>query len=134
MSRTNVDLVRRNYEAFANEGLDQWLTFWSDDLDFRPSKGGLDDHGPIRGKIAMKAHIEEWREDFDKFWFGPVELIDAGEQTVVAVERFGGRAKLSGVETDQTCAVVFTIRDGKIARGREYATREEALEAAALIE
>jgi ketosteroid isomerase-like protein len=25
---------------------------------------------------------------------------------------------------------VFTIRDGKLARGREYATREEALEAA----
>ena len=39
---------------------------------------------------------------FDEFWFEAVELIDAGEDTVVAVERFGGRARLSGVETDQT--------------------------------
>jgi ketosteroid isomerase-like protein len=31
-------------------------------------------------------------------------------------------------------SVVYTVRDGKIARGREYATREEALEAAGLSE
>ena len=45
-----------------------------------------------------------------------------------------GRAKLSGIETDLTYAVVHTIRDGKIARGREYMTRAEALEAAGLSE
>jgi hypothetical protein len=59
----------------------------------------------------------------------PLELIDAGEDRVVAVERYGGRAKLSGVETDQTEAVLLTIRDKKISRGREYRSREEALEA-----
>jgi ketosteroid isomerase-like protein len=53
---------------------------------------------------------------------------------VVAVLRYGGRAKLSGIETDETFGVVFTIRDGKIARGREYATRDQALEAAGLSE
>jgi ketosteroid isomerase-like protein len=63
-----------------------------------------------------------------------VELIDAGGDTVVAIERFGGRAKLSGVETDQLLGNVFTIRDGKIARGREYPTREQALEAGGLRE
>jgi len=41
----------------------------------------------------------------------------------------GGRAKLSGVETDLTFAVLYTLRDGKIARGREYWTKEQALEA-----
>ena len=65
---------------------------------------------------------------------GAVELIDAGEETVVAVERFGGRAKLSGIETDQTSGVVLTILEGKIARCREYTTRAEALEAVGLSE
>jgi ketosteroid isomerase-like protein len=82
----------------------------------------------------MWAHIQFWTDTFDEFWFGPVELIDAGEDRVVAVERFGGRAKQSGVETDQTVGVVFTIRDGKIARLREYGTRAEALVAAGLRE
>jgi ketosteroid isomerase-like protein len=61
-----------------------------------------------------------------------VELIDAGDGVVVGVVRYGGRAKLSGIELDETFGVVFTIRHRKISRGREYATRDEALEAAGL--
>jgi ketosteroid isomerase-like protein len=134
MSQENVTIVRRNYEAFAEGGVDRWLEYWSDDLDHRPEKGGVDDPGPIHGKNAMRKWIRDWIDTFDEYWFEPVELIDAGDDTVVAVERFGGRAKLSGVETDQTCGVVFTICEGKIARCREYASRAEALEAVGLSE
>jgi ketosteroid isomerase-like protein len=134
MSQENVELVRRYYEAFAQGGFDRLMEYWSDDLDHRAAKDGVDDPGPIRGKNAMRKHIGDWIDTFDEFWFEAVELIDAGEDTVVAVERFGGRAKLSGVETDQLGAVVFTIREGKIARCREYATRAEALEAIGLRE
>jgi ketosteroid isomerase-like protein len=65
----------------------------------------------------------------------PPDRVDRrGGNAVAAVLRFGGRAKLSGLATDSTFGVVFWIRDGKIARGREYATREQALEAAGLSE
>jgi ketosteroid isomerase-like protein len=57
-----------------------------------------------------------------------------GDDKVIAVLRLSGRAKLSGVETDLTYAVVYTIRDGKVARGREYWTKDQALEAAGLLE
>ena len=40
-------------------------------------------------------------------------------------------AKLSGVETDLTYAELWTLRDGKVAWGRQYWTRAEAVEAAA---
>jgi ketosteroid isomerase-like protein len=46
----------------------------------------------------------------------------------------GEGAKLSGVETDLTCAALYTIRNDQVARGREYWTRDEALEAAGLSE
>jgi ketosteroid isomerase-like protein len=64
----------------------------------------------------------------------PVELIEAGEDKVVGVMKISGRAKLSGVQTDLTDAIVYTLRDRKIARGREYWTRAEALEAVGLRE
>ena len=76
--------------------------------------------------------MQDWLEMFDDFKVEPVEVADAGGEMVIAVLRATGRAKLSGVETDVTYAVLYTVRNGKIARGREYWTREEALEAAGL--
>ena len=134
MSQENVAAVEAAYQALARGGLDQFIEHWTDDLDHRSIEGAPDDRGPIHGKDAMRAYVQDWIDLFDDFGIEPVELIDAGESRVVAVLRFGGRAKLSGVETAQTMGAVLTIRDGKIARGREYATRDQALKAAGLEE
>jgi ketosteroid isomerase-like protein len=134
MSQENVELVRLAYEAFARGGLDRYMEHFTDDVDYRAVVGAIDDIGPIHGKDAVRAWLQDWIDTFDVFWFEAIDLIDAGEDTVVVVERYGGRAKLSGVETDQTEAVVLTIRDGKIARGREYPGRQQALKAAGLSE
>jgi ketosteroid isomerase-like protein len=77
-------------------------------------------------------YVQDWLDTFDQFTLEPLELIDAGEDQVVAVFRISGRAKLSGVETDLTYAALYTIREEKIVRGREFWTRDEALEAAGL--
>ena len=81
----------------------------------------------------MRAYVEDWLDTFDDFRGEVIELIDVGDD-VIAVMRLTGRAKLSGVETDLTFAAIYTIQDGKIARGREFWTREQALEAAGLRE
>jgi ketosteroid isomerase-like protein len=123
------------YQAFARAGLDRFMEHFTDDVDYRVL-AGADDliHGPIHGKDGVRAWLQDWIDMFDGFWMELVELIDAGGVTVFTAERYGGRARLSGVETDSANWTVFTIRDGKIARGREYATREQALEAAGLSE
>jgi uncharacterized protein len=134
MSEEDVALVRRGFEAFAQGDPDAMGGFWADDIDYRAVEGALDDRGPMHGKDAVRAYVQDWLDMFDDFKVEPVELIDAGEDQVIAVLRNSGRAKLSGVEIDLTYAVVFTTRDGKIARGREYWTKEQALEAAGLRE
>jgi ketosteroid isomerase-like protein len=134
MSIANVAAVEEAYEALADGGLDRFLDHWTADLDHRSIEGAPDDRGPIHGRDAMRTYVQDWIDTFDEFRIEPVELIDAGRGVVVAVLRYGGRAKLSGIETHETFGVVFTIRDGKIARGREYATRDQALEAAGLSE
>ena len=130
MSQENVEVVKVAYEAFARGGLDRYMEHFTDDVVYWAVEGAPDEPGPIHGKDALRAWLQDWIDMFDGYWMEPVELIDAGGDTVVAVERFGGRAKLSGVETDQIIGDVITIRNGKIARGHEYPTREQALEAA----
>jgi len=134
MSRDDIAAVEDAYRALATGGLDRFIEHWTDDLDHRSIEGAPDDRGPIQGRAAMRAYVQEWMDLFDDFRIEPVELIDAGDGEVVAVLRFGGGAKLSGVETDQTMGAVFEIRDGQIARGREYSTRARALEAAGVTE
>jgi ketosteroid isomerase-like protein len=135
MSQDNVEFVRDAVVAYNRGDLDAFLDeYWADDIDYRAVEGAPDDHGPIHGKAEMRAYMQDWFDTFDDLKVEPLEVIDAGPDQAVAVVRFGGRAKLSGVESDLTFAVVYTLRDGKVVRGREYWTRDEALEAAGLRE
>src|SRR3954453_4888389 len=134
MSEEDLELVRAAAAAASRGDLDAWLEYWTDDIDYRAAEGAPDDHGPINGKDALRVFAQDWPDTFDDFKVEPLELIDAGDDIVIAVLRISGRAKLSGVETDMTYAELSTLRDGKIARGRQYFTRDEALEAAGLSE
>ena len=126
--------VVRGCAAANRRDFDLMLTGWADDIDYRAVEGALDDRGPIHGKAEMRAYVQDWLDTFDQLKVEPLEVIDAGQDQVIAVTRISGRAKLSGVETDLTYAALYTFRDGKIARGREYWTKEQALEAAGLSE
>jgi ketosteroid isomerase-like protein len=134
MSQEAIKTVREAAAAFNRGDLATWWEYLADDIDHRAAEGAPDDPGPIHGKDAVRAYMQDWLGTFDDFKSEPVELIDAGEDRVIAVTRISGRAKLSGVETDLTFAALYTIRDGKIVRGREYWTKEQALEAAGLSE
>jgi ketosteroid isomerase-like protein len=132
MSKENVAIVKAGFKAMERGGLDSVVEYWADDIEHRAAEGAIDDRGPMHGKEAVRAYVQDWLDMFDDAKIEPVELIDAGGDQVIAVLRGSGRAKLSGVETNMTYAAVYTIRDGKIARGQEYMTRAEALEAAGL--
>jgi ketosteroid isomerase-like protein len=134
MSRENVNIVRAALNAWASDGREAFVEYLADDIDYRAIEGAPDDRGPMHGKDAFRAYVQDWLDTFDDVRTEVVDLSDAGEDNVIAVLRVSGRAKLSGVETDLTYAVVYTVQHGKIARGREHATRDEALENAGLSE
>jgi ketosteroid isomerase-like protein len=131
MSEENIAVVREAFEALGRDGLDAWIAYLADDMDHRAIVGAPDDRGPMHGKAEVKAYLQEWFDMFDDFKIEPQEMFNGGGDNVILVLSFGGRAKLSGVETSQTAAILYTVRDGKIGRGREFATRGEAVAAAA---
>jgi ketosteroid isomerase-like protein len=119
--------VEYAYEALTACGLEAFADYWADDIEWRAMRGRW------RGRKAGLAYMQEWLDLFDDFTTEPIELIDAGGQQVVLYLRYRGRARGSDMEVPpEYFAIVIDIRDDKIARGREYTTRDEALEAVGL--
>jgi ketosteroid isomerase-like protein len=113
--------------------MDYWYeNVWAEDVEYRAIEGAIDDHGPIVGRDALREYATDWFDTIDGLELTPEEVIDAGEGTYVAVLRLTGKARGSEVPVQQHLSVIWTFRDGKLVRGREYRTREEAMRAAGL--
>jgi ketosteroid isomerase-like protein len=134
MSQEDVEVVRQAFQAFANRGLDAMAEFWDPDIEWRAAEGAVDDVGEMHGPVAVRRYVQDWIDTFDDASVVVEELRDVGDDRVLAIQRGKGRAKLSGVELDLRYAVVYTVRDGKVVRGREYLSVEDAVEAAGLRE
>jgi ketosteroid isomerase-like protein len=127
VSQENLEVVRRLWQAYADGGLDGLSEFFDEDIDWRAIEGAPDDVGGIRGIDAMRRYMGDWLETFEDITSDPTEALDLGDDRVLAVLRIAGRARLSGVETELSYAVIYTVRDGKVVRGREYVDRSAAL-------
>jgi len=108
--------------------------FWDPDINWRAAEGAIDDVGEMHGRVAVRGYIQDWIDTFDDLSIVVEELRDVGDDGVLAIQRLKGRAKLSGTETDLRYAVVGTVRDGKVVRGREYLSVDDALDAVGLRE
>jgi ketosteroid isomerase-like protein len=137
MALSDIELLQVWMTELADRGVEDRLDYladnmWDADIDWRAIEGAPDDVGEIHGRDRMRRYVADWYEMFDDLTLEPEEYLDAGEGRVVVVQCVSGRAKASGVPTELRYAVVYTIRDGKVVRGREYLTRELALEAIGL--
>jgi ketosteroid isomerase-like protein len=125
----NAQVIADCLEAYAERGLDGMAEYWDDEINWRAIEGAPDDVGEMQGPERVRRYFQEWVDMFEGITNVAEEVIDLGDNRVLAVQRAGGRAKLSGAETEILFAVVYTLRDGKIVRGREYLNRGEALKA-----
>ena len=129
MSEENVKVVQAAWAALERNGVAGFAEYWADDIDWRAIGGRW------RGKDAGRAYLQDLLGLFDEFRSEPIEFIDAGDKRVITVLRYRGRQKRTGMEVPpEYFVVVNEIRNGKMVTGREFATREEALEAAGLSE
>jgi ketosteroid isomerase-like protein len=129
MSQQNVEIVAASFKALADGGLDALAEYWHPDINWRAMEGEVDDVGEMHGIAAARRYVQDWVEMFDDISNVAEELLDVGDDRVLAQQRMTGRAKLSGIETELSYAVVYTLREGKIVGVREYRDRAAALEA-----
>jgi len=129
-----VEIVVAYFEAFVDGGLDAVAEFWHRDISWRAIEGAVDDEGEMHGPAAARRYIQDWLDTFEDLINVLEELLAVGDDRVIAVQHMTGRARLSGVETELRYAVVYTLRERKIIRIREYSDRNQALKAVGLEE
>ena len=133
MSPENVETARRVFDNFNRRDKAAWLTDTDPETEVIPPKE-WPENAPIRGAKACWNFYVENTKAFEEGYFELPELIDAGDDKVVANHRREMRGKASGASIIYDFWIVITFRDGKGVRADWFSTRAEALEAAGLSE
>ncbi len=134
MSRENVEIVRRIYEAVARRDSETVLSYYDPRVEWDHTYGPVRElmGGPAvyHGHEGIREWSREWYEAWENIEADVEELVDAGDQ-VIGVLTYRGRGRQSGVEVEiPGMAGVWTIQDGKVVRVRWFRTRDEAFAAA----
>ena len=132
MSRENVEIVRREYVAFAARDWAALAEIWHPDIEYEVQMGA----GTFRGIDQVTRFFDSYADLYSDFRVEAEEIMDAGDQ-VVAVEHLSGRGVMGsdvGTWVHEKFARLVTFKDGKIWRSKEYPTLAEARKAADLPE
>jgi uncharacterized protein len=126
VSQSNVELARSALRAFEQRDMNAIEALCTPDIEFDWSRRLLDPT-VTSGYDGIRGFFEEVDGIFDAIVFEEEEILEFGDQVlVVTTGRFRGRT--SGVDVAAHGAILWTIRNGKLARFRFYQTKEDALE------
>ena len=133
MSQENVEIVRRLIEAWNRNEPDRVIGILDPGVVLDATRR-LVNPKTYTGIQGMRRMLADSQEVWEEFRMEPDELVDAGDR-VVAIGRWVGKGKGSGIEVQQPVADVFTLHDGRVVRAElGFTDRAEALEAAGLSE
>ena len=128
MSRHDVEIVRRLYEATSHGRMDARFDLLAPDVEFRLS-GAFPDLDPIyRGHDEIRRLNDQLNAPWEELSFFADRIIDLGDR-VLALCHFHARGR-DGLEVERALAHIWTIRDGQAVSLQAYSDQEEALEAA----
>jgi ketosteroid isomerase-like protein len=133
MSQENVETVRRVFEAVNRHDIGALDALLSEEMEFH-SVLAASEGGVFRGRQGIRDYFAEFDAAFAEFRTEIEEIIDTGEDRVLALVKFTARGKGSGVTLDQHFGMVFTFQGEKVTRMDSYFNTAEALEAVGLRE
>jgi ketosteroid isomerase-like protein len=128
MSRENVDLARRAFDAFNRRDFPAFFERFHPGLTYR-NREDEPDVRLCRGLEDFKGYVGSWLEMFAGLRLETRDFIDLGDEVIVVAE-LRGRGRSTGAEVHGSYVFLLRFREGLIVEGREYATAEEAREAA----
>ena len=133
MSQENVEVVREANDALNRGDYDAALSALAPDVEWHVPSGISIGEEVYRGQDAVQRGFALWLGAWETYRFEPTEILDHGDHVVVSGTQIG-RGRGSGVDVSLPTFSVFTLRNGKIVRMRNFDDRAAALEAVGLRE
>jgi ketosteroid isomerase-like protein len=119
MSEQSIEFVEGIYGAFGRGDVPAVLGAFADDIEWYEAEG-MPYGGLYRGGDAIVQNVfGPITQDVEGFAVTPEELVGSGD-TVAAVVRYTGTGKATGKALDVPVVHVWDIRDGKVARFRQF--------------
>jgi ketosteroid isomerase-like protein len=139
MSEENVDLVRRLLDMFARREHEAVFAFYDPEIEWDATETraiGIDDlAGVYHGHEGVRTYWRRWLQAWSDLEFEVEDVVDAGDEVVALIRNQRQWGRQSGIPVDMPAyALVFTIRDDKVVRWRNFSDQQSALAAAGLRE
>src|SRR6266849_8180665 len=117
----NTKVVQDAYAAFGRGDIQTLLTYFADDIVWTTVYGPgphVPTSGLRRGKAAVAEFFKQVAEHVNFSRFEPKEFVATGDK-VVALGHYTATTPI-GKGFDSDFAMVFTLRNGKVARFQEF--------------
>ncbi len=116
---SNVDVVKRLYEAFGRRDRDTILALLHPDIEWVQNEGFPGGGRHVGVEAVLEDVFAKFRRDWD-VWQAPVrEWLDAGE-IVVAVGEYRGTYKATGRSMTAVFAGLYRVQGGRIVQFRQF--------------
>ena len=138
MSEENVQIVRDLAEWFKQRDHERVFAFYDEEIewDSTPSADGVlpsDIVGVFHGHDGVRTFWRRWLSSWKDLEFEIDDVLDAGDDVVLLIHNQRQLGRHSGIPTEvPPFGMVFTFRDGKVVRMRQFPDRDAALAAAGL--
>ena len=124
----NVELLTQLYDAFGRGDIPRVLAAFDPQIEWTSAEGAPYPGTFIGPDAILQAIFMRLGTEWEGFQALPTEYIDGGEQ-VVALGRYQGTYRETGKSMSAAFAHVWTIRDGRIVRYRQYVDSRKMAEA-----
>jgi ketosteroid isomerase-like protein len=128
LAMDNVALIRRLLERWNAADIDGVVALYADDAAIVTSPD-WPEPGVWRGPGEIRASIEDWRQDWESST-AELDRVEALGDKVLAIDAWISRGRASGIDGRMPIAVIFTVRDGKIALHEWFMDHDSAIAAA----
>jgi ketosteroid isomerase-like protein len=132
----NMDLARAGVaalsETFRTGDMGPWTrhveTKFDPEIVLETGAGAFTE-GEWRGHAGAVKYIASAMEVLDNMWLRADEIIDVDDELLVIAVTFGGHARYTGIDVENSVAHVFGVQAGKVTSWQVFLSRQQALEA-----